>query len=167
MLAQATAVPAAARRSCPFVQTRVIRSPHSCRVQAGSNNSVGRVRSARACVGRGMQPPSCCTVRANPCRKHACRRSGVSHAAITQPPLQEVCTPSAHCPQEVYETVADAMTSGHIHSCGPDDTVDAALEMLVQHRITGLPVLDPTGHVVRDAANSAEAPPATAGCRPP
>jgi hypothetical protein len=27
------------------VQTRVIRSPHSCRVQAGSNNSVNQVRA--------------------------------------------------------------------------------------------------------------------------
>jgi len=48
----------------------------------------------------------------------------------------------------VYETVADAMTGGNIYSCQPEDTVDAALEMLVQHRITGLPVVDNSSRVV-------------------
>eukprot|EP00775_Hariotina_reticulata_P005070 gene5070-5311_t len=47
-----------------------------------------------------------------------------------------------------YETVADAMTSGNIFTCKPDDTVDAALEMLVEHRITGLPVVNDQGLIV-------------------
>lgn len=40
------------------------------------------------------------------------------------------------------------MTGGNIYSCRPEDTVDAALEMLVQHRITGLPVVDTSSRVV-------------------
>jgi CBS domain-containing protein len=47
-----------------------------------------------------------------------------------------------------YETVAYAMTSTSLFSCKPEDTVDDALEMLVQHRITGLPVVDASGKVV-------------------
>ncbi|KAF6257882.1 inosine-5'-monophosphate dehydrogenase [Scenedesmus sp. NREL 46B-D3] len=47
-----------------------------------------------------------------------------------------------------YETVADAMTATSLYSCKPEDTVDDALEMLVQHRITGLPVVDASGTVV-------------------
>lgn len=47
-----------------------------------------------------------------------------------------------------YERVRDVMTSETLYSCQPDDTVDSALEQLVAHRITGLPVLDDTGLVV-------------------
>eukprot|EP00877_Chromochloris_zofingiensis_P009442 jgi/Chrzof1/4751/Cz14g24270.t1 len=45
-------------------------------------------------------------------------------------------------------SVADAMTTGTIYTCKPDDTVDQALEMLVTHRVTGLPVVDDDGRVV-------------------
>jgi CBS domain-containing protein len=41
------------------------------------------------------------------------------------------------------------MTIGSIYACTPEDTIDSALELLVTHRITGLPVLDPDGKVVR------------------
>lgn len=47
-----------------------------------------------------------------------------------------------------FDTVADVMTSGHIYSCKPDDTVDSALESLVQFKITGLPVVDDHNVVV-------------------
>jgi len=40
------------------------------------------------------------------------------------------------------------MTSGSVFSCSPNDTVDDALEMLVKHRITGLPVVDASQKVV-------------------
>lgn len=41
------------------------------------------------------------------------------------------------------------MSSGALFTCSPDDTVDAALEQLVAHRVTGLPVVDPSsGKVV-------------------
>ena len=51
--------------------------------------------------------------------------------------------------KQSLETVADVMTSGSLFTCSPDDTVDAALEQLVAHRITGLPVVDPAdGKVV-------------------
>jgi CBS domain-containing protein len=42
------------------------------------------------------------------------------------------------------DVVADVMSSGSLFTCSPEDTVDAALEQLVAHRVTGLPVVDPT-----------------------
>eukprot|EP00882_Tetradesmus_deserticola_P001227 GHRQ01001326.1.p1 GENE.GHRQ01001326.1~~GHRQ01001326.1.p1 ORF type:complete len:216 (+),score=73.39 GHRQ01001326.1:164-811(+) len=66
--------------------------------------------------------------------------AGASHTNSAPPsPLYEA---------KNYDTVADAMTATALYSCKPDDTVDAALEMLVQHRITGLPVVDASGTVV-------------------
>lgn len=44
--------------------------------------------------------------------------------------------------------VKDIMTIGSIYACKPEDTIDSALELLVTHRITGLPVLDTDGKVV-------------------
>ncbi|GIL59366.1 hypothetical protein Vafri_14249, partial [Volvox africanus] len=49
---------------------------------------------------------------------------------------------------ETAHLVKDVMTSGKLFSCGPEDTVDSALELLVQHRITGLPVVDAENRVV-------------------
>ncbi|GLI70154.1 hypothetical protein VaNZ11_014966 [Volvox africanus] len=49
---------------------------------------------------------------------------------------------------ETAHLVKDVMTSGNLFSCGPEDTVDSALELLVQHRITGLPVVDAESRVV-------------------
>lgn len=83
------------------MQTRVIRSPHSCRVQAGSNNSVGRVRCVQPCGAWPAGSLQCSPLYAALCVQtpagsmHA--ESGMSHAAITQPPSflvhQEVCMP--------------------------------------------------------------------------
>jgi CBS domain-containing protein len=50
--------------------------------------------------------------------------------------------------------VRDAMTSGQVYSIGPDDTVEHALEKLVQHRVTGLPVVDAAGTVIGVVADS-------------
>jgi CBS domain-containing protein len=47
-----------------------------------------------------------------------------------------------------YDKVSDAMSSTYLYSCQPDDTVDSALEKLVQYRITGLPVVDEDFKVV-------------------
>lgn len=38
---------------------------------------------------------------------------------------------------ESAHLVKDVMTSGKLFSCSPEDTVDWALELLVQNRITG------------------------------
>lgn len=46
------------------------------------------------------------------------------------------------------ETVADVMFGGAIHSVSPETSVDHALELLVENRVTGLPVLDEDGCVV-------------------
>ncbi|MEW5306564.1 MAG: hypothetical protein WDW38_007861 [Sanguina aurantia] len=40
------------------------------------------------------------------------------------------------------------MTTGCIYTCRPDDTVDTALALLVNKRITGLPVIDSEDRVV-------------------
>eukprot|EP00878_Enallax_costatus_P002108 GHUV01002275.1.p1 GENE.GHUV01002275.1~~GHUV01002275.1.p1 ORF type:complete len:215 (+),score=49.83 GHUV01002275.1:130-774(+) len=47
-----------------------------------------------------------------------------------------------------YELVSDAMTSDYLYTCTPDETIDSALEKLVQHRVTGLPVVDDSDKVV-------------------
>lgn len=44
--------------------------------------------------------------------------------------------------------VEDIMTSGHLWTCRPNDTIDDVLEILVTHRITGLPVVDDNNKVV-------------------
>ncbi|KAL6785157.1 hypothetical protein ACKKBG_A02680 [Auxenochlorella protothecoides x Auxenochlorella symbiontica] len=44
--------------------------------------------------------------------------------------------------------VASFMTSDGIITCSPDTTVDKALELLVNHRITGLPVVDQNNSIV-------------------
>lgn len=55
------------------------------------------------------------------------------------------------------KVVGDIMTTGTLFSCSPDDTVDDVLECLIQNRITGLPVVDESGKVVR--SGSCEAAP--------
>lgn len=40
------------------------------------------------------------------------------------------------------------MTKKHVFTCNPDTSIDDALESLVEHRITGLPVVDEDGKVV-------------------
>jgi CBS domain-containing protein len=40
------------------------------------------------------------------------------------------------------QTVGDIMTTGKIITCTKDTSIDAALELLVDNRITGLPVVD-------------------------
>eukprot|EP00878_Enallax_costatus_P035137 GHUV01039123.1.p1 GENE.GHUV01039123.1~~GHUV01039123.1.p1 ORF type:complete len:157 (+),score=43.57 GHUV01039123.1:437-907(+) len=40
------------------------------------------------------------------------------------------------------------MTSDYLYTCTPDETIDSALEKLVQHRVTGLPVVDDSDKVV-------------------
>eukprot|EP00879_Flechtneria_rotunda_P002756 GHRR01002965.1.p1 GENE.GHRR01002965.1~~GHRR01002965.1.p1 ORF type:complete len:214 (+),score=51.62 GHRR01002965.1:279-920(+) len=57
-------------------------------------------------------------------------------------------TPSSLYEAKNYETVADAMSSGQLYYCKSEDSVDEALEKLVQYRISGLPVIDNSGKVV-------------------
>ncbi|GIL95813.1 hypothetical protein Vretimale_1755 [Volvox reticuliferus] len=68
----------------------------------------------------------------------------------TQPCVYNRCMVMARAKAsiETANLVKDVMTSGKLFSCGPDDTVDSALELLVQHRITGLPVVDGDNRVV-------------------
>lgn len=47
-----------------------------------------------------------------------------------------------------FEIVDDVMTQGTLYSVKPDDTVDHALQLLVQHRVTGLPVVDEQNKVI-------------------
>ncbi|WIA13721.1 hypothetical protein OEZ85_007273 [Tetradesmus obliquus] len=91
-----------------------------------------RVVSARSCCQTPLRPRL-----VQPCswRVHA----GASNSNSTPSTLYEA---------KNYDTVADAMTATALYSCKPEDTVDDALEMLVQHRITGLPVVDAKGKVV-------------------
>ncbi|PNW79198.1 hypothetical protein CHLRE_09g405800v5 [Chlamydomonas reinhardtii] len=56
--------------------------------------------------------------------------------------------PRAASTELSLSTVKDVMSSGTLYSVSPEDTVDAALEILVNNRITGLPVLDTEGRVV-------------------
>lgn len=70
------------------------------------------------------------------------------HVCLISHPTRSLRVQASNNSVQVYERVADAMTSGVIHSCRPEDTVDEALEMLVLHRITGLPVVDATSKVV-------------------
>jgi CBS domain-containing protein len=46
------------------------------------------------------------------------------------------------------ETVGEVMTSKQIFSVHPETTIDEALEILVNNRITGLPVLDESNQLV-------------------
>jgi len=46
------------------------------------------------------------------------------------------------------------MTEGQIITVSPEDTVDFALEKLVQHRVTGLPVIDASQRCVGVVADS-------------
>lgn len=57
------------------------------------------------------------------------------------------------------------MTTGALFTCKPDDSVDSALETLVQQRITGLPVVDGSNVVVSPAAAGGTLAPHFAGRR--
>ena len=46
------------------------------------------------------------------------------------------------------ENVGQIMTRGGILTVSPEDTLDHALEILVEHHVTGLPVVDAQGQVV-------------------
>mmetsp|Transcript_9211 Transcript_9211/g.19708 ORF Transcript_9211/g.19708 Transcript_9211/m.19708 type:complete len:206 (+) Transcript_9211:96-713(+) len=46
------------------------------------------------------------------------------------------------------ELVQDVMTKRDLITCKPEDTVDQALEMLVNYKVTGLPVVDDSNKVV-------------------
>ncbi|GFR40296.1 hypothetical protein Agub_g477 [Astrephomene gubernaculifera] len=80
-------------------------------------------------------------------------------------PFQSRCRPVSSTPQpslaprrmvvvraqastELAYVVKDFMTSGPIYNCTPDDTVDSALEVLVEKRVTGMPVVDEENRVV-------------------
>ncbi|GLC44307.1 hypothetical protein PLESTB_000763800 [Pleodorina starrii] len=76
----------------------------------------------------------------------ASRAAGRTHQSGTS--SRRMVVARAKAPLETAHLVSDVMTSGRLFSCGPDDTVDAALELLVQHRITGLPVVDAENRVV-------------------
>lgn len=75
---------------------------------------------------------------------------GVSHVGRTG--LRSISLHRAHQTRlralGEYNTVNDAMTSGRIIACSGEDSIETALEMLVEYRITGLPVIDANGHVV-------------------
>jgi CBS domain-containing protein len=43
---------------------------------------------------------------------------------------------------QAFETVGDVMTQGKLWYCTKHDSVETALELLVENRITGLPVVD-------------------------
>lgn len=60
----------------------------------------------------------------------------------------QVSYPTENASSAKFATVADVMTGGAIISCKPDTTVEEALELLVQYRITGLPVVDDKDTVV-------------------
>ncbi|CAI5996134.1 unnamed protein product [Closterium sp. NIES-64] len=49
-------------------------------------------------------------------------------------------------------TVGDCMSAGKLVCAQPSTTVDQALELLVEHRITGMPVVDADGRLVSGAA---------------
>uniref|UniRef100_A0A7S0RWE5 CBS domain-containing protein n=1 Tax=Chlamydomonas leiostraca TaxID=1034604 RepID=A0A7S0RWE5_9CHLO len=71
------------------------------------------------------------------------RSNGLSRSA--RPMVAARAAPAA----KSYETVADIMTKGQqVFTCRPDDSVDKALELLVAHKITGLPVVDVNNVVV-------------------
>jgi len=70
-----------------------------------------------------------------------------AHTQTTQKPRCQN-TKNKYFETKQYEVVSDFMTSGVLFTCSPEDTVDAALEQLVQHRVTGLPVVDAHGVVV-------------------
>jgi len=49
---------------------------------------------------------------------------------------------------EQPEKVGDVMTKRQVYTCTEDTSIDDALEMLVEKKITGLPVVDRSGKVV-------------------
>ncbi|KAL3147263.1 hypothetical protein ABBQ32_002754 [Trebouxia sp. C0010 RCD-2024] len=65
-------------------------------------------------------------------------------ASVTQTPTQDLANSQKASP----ENVGDVMTKKHVWTCNPDTSIDDALESLVEHRITGLPVVDEDGKVV-------------------
>ncbi|KAL0025554.1 hypothetical protein WJX77_012386 [Trebouxia sp. C0004] len=69
-------------------------------------------------------------------------RSFRTHSFVTQ--TREV----ANTDKNVPEKVGDVMTKKHVWTCNPDTSIDDALESLVEHKITGLPVVDEEGKVV-------------------
>ena len=46
------------------------------------------------------------------------------------------------------KTVSEIMTTGRIVTCAPDTSLDDALELIVEHHVTGLPVVDEENRVV-------------------
>ena len=46
------------------------------------------------------------------------------------------------------QTVSEIMTTGRIVTCSPTTTLDDALELIVEHHVTGLPVVDEENRVV-------------------
>ncbi|KAJ9531968.1 hypothetical protein QJQ45_003673 [Haematococcus lacustris] len=50
--------------------------------------------------------------------------------------------------KKTYETVADIMKNTVLYTCAPDDSVDKALELIVAHKVSGLPVVNQEGQVV-------------------
>ncbi|KAI8103393.1 hypothetical protein M9435_004732 [Picochlorum sp. BPE23] len=46
------------------------------------------------------------------------------------------------------KTVDEIMTTGRIVTCSPDTSLDDALELIVEHHVTGLPVVDEENRVV-------------------
>lgn len=46
------------------------------------------------------------------------------------------------------QTVSEIMTTGRIVTCSPTTTLDDALELIVEHHVTGLPVVDEENKVV-------------------
>lgn len=73
---------------------------------------------------------------------HSHKCSLKTHAFVTQ--TREV----ANADKSVPEKVGDVMTKKHVWTCSPDTSIDDALESLVEHKITGLPVVDEEGKVV-------------------
>lgn len=74
-----------------------------------------------------------------------------SFATIPRVERKVVCSAASstngHHATRKFETVKDIMSNGgcadrRVHVCRPDDTIETALSLLVEHRISGLPVVD-------------------------
>eukprot|EP00889_Picochlorum_renovo_P002792 jgi/Picre1/29822/NNA_005204.t1 len=109
---------------------------------AGQSQQIGRPRGSSA-----LTTTKANTMVAVPSLFRGCLDRNASSSSMTQRwhgPIKTALNDEAI----LSKTVDEIMTTGRIVTCSPDTSLDDALELIVEHHVTGLPVVDEENRVV-------------------
>eukprot|EP00210_Caulerpa_lentillifera_P001034 g997.t1 len=91
---------------------------------------------------------SCTAIHHRDCRTRVISQWSSRHKPSCLAAAAAAATGSIETPKEHVETVGEVMTRDRLHTVRAETTVPDALELLVNKRVTGLPVVDDGNHVI-------------------